>query len=244
MKKYIPAPVKTFLKMADGVVLSSVNSLIRKDHHCSAETKRCFSDPQSPNYKYEYFGRDTPTCCATNLYTILRDVTKVLEENDLEYFISFGTLLGAVRHGGMIPWDTDVDILVPERERETIITVLKKAFENTTYQVHEDVDPKIVGNIVRVDLSTTNTLHIDLFTYIDEGETIVFGYDRVFSKEGIYPLVRIPFYDLELMAPREYRQHLEQIYGSDYMEYAYRQWALNKKKFKLTDRKPATIEVK
>ena len=101
--------------MSDGYIVSSFNRIAHPDFHCDATTKRCFGNPKSPNYKYEYFGKNTPSCCATHLYTILKDVTDVLEENSMEYFISFGTLLGAVRHGGLIPWDTDVDILVMSR---------------------------------------------------------------------------------------------------------------------------------
>ena len=41
---------------------------------------------------------------------ILNDVIVFCEKHDIEYFMMFGSLLGAVRHGGVIPWDDDVDI--------------------------------------------------------------------------------------------------------------------------------------
>lgn len=37
---------------------------------------------------------------------------KVCTENDIDYFIGYGTLLGAVRHGGFIPWDDDTDVVM------------------------------------------------------------------------------------------------------------------------------------
>lgn len=116
IKKFIPQPAKDIIRMIDGYVFSKINTYTSGDFGCDVHTKRCFNNLKSPNYKYEYFGKDTPVCCATNLYTILRDVTQILEENNLEYFISFGTLLGAVRHGGLIPWDTDMDIIVAEKD--------------------------------------------------------------------------------------------------------------------------------
>ena len=47
---------------------------------------------------------------------LLRDVTEVLEEYGIEYYLDFGTLIGAVRSGSFIPWDHDIDISLKNRE--------------------------------------------------------------------------------------------------------------------------------
>lgn len=242
LKSLIPSNIKTLIKMSDAYIITKISQILHPDFRCTADTKRCFYSKKSPHYKYEYFGKDTPVCCATHLYDILTDVTKVLEENDLEYFISFGTLLGAVRHGGLIPWDTDVDILIAEEKKREILDLLKDRFKDYSYEVVEDRDEGIIGSLLRVNFSKHNTLHIDLFTYHDRGESILFGYEREFSKKDIYPLKKIKFYDREVYAPKEIEQHLTSIYGKDHMKYAYRQWALNKRKFMLTEFKPAKIE--
>jgi len=47
---------------------------------------------------------------------VLLKIDRICRENGLDYFIISGTLLGAVRHKGFIPWDDDVDIMMPRAD--------------------------------------------------------------------------------------------------------------------------------
>ena len=47
---------------------------------------------------------------------IVKNVIKVFEKYDLKYFMLGGTMLGAIRHGGFIPWDDDIDLGMPRKD--------------------------------------------------------------------------------------------------------------------------------
>lgn len=73
---------------------------------------------------------------------VLREVIRVLDELQIPYFAQGGTMLGAVRHGGFIPWDDDVDLGIPRAEYERMLRqaapLLPENLELRTYD--DDTD--------------------------------------------------------------------------------------------------------
>ncbi len=52
---------------------------------------------------------------------ILNQIDAFCRKHDLKYSLAYGTLLGAIRHGGFIPWDDDVDIIMPRADYEYLL---------------------------------------------------------------------------------------------------------------------------
>jgi len=73
---------------------------------------------------------------------ILKDFIKICEENNLNYYMYAGSLLGAVRHNGFIPWDDDLDVIMFrddfEKFKKIFITSKNDKYELLCNETHED----------------------------------------------------------------------------------------------------------
>ena len=73
------------------------------------------------------------------LLPVLECIDKVCREHHLRYYLCAGTMLGAVRHRGFIPWDDDFDYVVFEDDYEKASEALRRELP-PKYILHDKVD--------------------------------------------------------------------------------------------------------
>ncbi len=90
----------------------------------------------------------------------LKKVADICDCNNIDYWLDYGTLLGAVRNKGFLPWDDDIDIAICWEDRERFIQAMKD--NNLEVEVSHEGKGEI-----RVHAITTNCvpMHIDVFAY-------------------------------------------------------------------------------
>lgn len=122
-----------------------------------------------------------------NELKILIEVDKVCRRLGIRYTISSGTLLGAVRHGGFIPWDDDVDIAMLREDYNKFLAQGQRLMPNNMFIQTYETDKNYPLNYAKIrDASTTlveystQKLNMKNGTYID-----IFPIDKVSSNKII-----------------------------------------------------------
>ena len=108
---------------------------------------------------------------------IIKDIDRVCQEHGLCYMAAGGTALGSVRHKGFIPWDDDVDILMPREDLNRFVELFEECmgdkYELTTpnsdkYQLESMISAVYKKNTLKAAFLDYNTpfpkgVHIDIF---------------------------------------------------------------------------------
>lgn len=75
---------------------------------------------------------------------------RVCEKSNIEYELAYGSLLGAIRDNGQIPWDYDIDVFVAFKDKERLIETLKKELDDKYYFYCPEVNQKCRHVIMRL----------------------------------------------------------------------------------------------
>ena len=79
---------------------------------------------------------------------MLEEFDRICTKHNLKYILVGGTLLGAIRHNGFIPWDDDIDISMLREDYNKLIEIQKKELNKKKYYFQSpETDPEIFGNI-------------------------------------------------------------------------------------------------
>ncbi len=149
----------------------------------------------------------------------------LLNKNNVEYCLAWGSLLGIVRHNDFIPWDDDFDIFIPDKDNfmkkvfddkylidtkvetkiifdiETILEKKTYSIDNNLYEIHYNDNPKFnffqlfINNKTLVDIITENSPFMSI----------------PLNKNELYPIKKIKDYNV----PNKYNEILYRSYGNN-----------------------------
>ena len=85
---------------------------------------------------------------------------KICEENNLTYWCGGGTMLGAVRHKGFIPWDDDLDVFLPRKDYERLYEIWDQVAD-TSHYVLVRTDEKVNYHHAAMNLVDVRTTYVN-----------------------------------------------------------------------------------
>lgn len=116
---------------------------------------------------------------------LLKLVMDICDRNGLTYFADWGTLLGAVRHKGFIPWDDDIDICMRRKDYDRLIQILPKELPDGFMMVGVHADDN--GPFVVDTVQTRIVAYRDKWD-MNEYIKYLHGYPFVYIAIDIFPL--------------------------------------------------------
>ena len=115
---------------------------------------------------------------------ILEQIHRYCEKHGLHYLMIYGTLIGAVRHQGFIPWDNDIDIGMPREDFERFLELSKEEpIGDHLYVVHYTTDPRYHYMCIRV-CDDRTAVEVP---YIREQPTRLGVWVDIFVMDGVTP---------------------------------------------------------
>ena len=116
---------------------------------------------------------------------ILLEIDRVCREHGIKYFLDSGTMLGAARHGGFIPWDDDIDISMLRDDYDRFLEVAQDSLGEKYFVQTRKTDPKATNSFAKV--RKNGTTCIEYSAKLDGSHTgiwvDIFPFDTVLNTE-------------------------------------------------------------
>jgi lipopolysaccharide cholinephosphotransferase len=172
------------------------------------------------------------------LYQLMYDIHQILVNNGVKYWADGGTLLGAVRHTGIIPWDDDLDIGILSKDIRKFLD-LEKNLNKCGYSICKVwcgykifyTDRKKI--MIDGDEQCYSFPFMDVFPFrkFPDGKyylSLKAARDawpkEVWNEKELFPLVEYEFGDFNVLGPKNYQKYFDKLYGKDWNKIAYRQY--------------------
>ena len=167
------------------------------------------------------------------MYQLMYDTHRILATEKIPYFADGGTLLGAVRNKGIIPWDDDLDIGIMNNYKKKFLG-LQNVFEDCGYTFVETWAGYKVIMMGRKKIGEYEWSHpfLDVLFYKKEGNKIVASNREVretwpnayYLESQFYPLKDVKFGSFKISVPSHPGSYCDRTYGNDWKTHAYREW--------------------
>ena len=183
---------------------------------------------------------------STQFYRMLQDIDRLLNKRGIVYWLTAGSLLGAVRHQGMIPWDDDIDIAFFENDIENLLA-LRPDLEKLGYEIFVQPDylKIFLTNGHRISKEDEGYYpwkypFIDFFPMKQYDEKVSHASERLykhFANQDWFFFTDVSsrlsytrFGSLIVPIPNNASDYLERMYGQDVWEVAYADYDHSKEK--------------
>ena len=159
---------------------------------------------------------------------LLKELDYVCKQNGLQYWLNYGTLLGAVRHKGFIPWDDDIDVSMIRNDYDKIVN----AFQNNSKNKNIYAEETYLGNaqaIIKIKHKKCPHLFVDIFP-CDYSNKISNKQNRISQTKKLYKIRQLIKKNKSLNTPikviKAIKKFNKDIIPNDFIEHSDIQYGL------------------